>query len=413
MPQNYSLECSPIANISLASKELFHSNFLAWAFNTYPTTLNAVLNCTGLKARSSDESVEVTREEKNLDLVVRVGDNRVVVIENKLKSLPYSEQLRLYEEKAATLDSDRRAPELVLLTLTPEDYNRPHLLRKRWKCVDYGTMARSLPEHMPDDAEHYHIEIVRDYSQFVGELVRFANDESKHVWNRAGRKIDGKELPVWLTKHKLHDLFGKRQGQFVAVKVYETVTARSSRTVRWQRSLKELDFSQINIYSGFTNSQPLVGVFCALSELCCPVDSVPVGVGFQVQGNQFRSYIEWPKPGHLALKPAGSDLPSKTAAIAWDLFCDDRCPESFWIPNQKSGPENQIAAAGTKKSRYKAQCRFGSQFQYRYKLISKQVDTDVSLDDLAATLADRTISLLDDLNRIEALLQEHQSKYPA
>ncbi|MDZ7790289.1 MAG: PD-(D/E)XK nuclease family protein [Xanthomonadales bacterium] len=415
MTQNYSLERSPIANISLASKELFHSNFLAWAFNTYPTTLNAILDCAGLSARSSDESVEVTREEQNLDLVVRIGGSRLVVIENKLKSLPYSEQLRRYEEKAGKLDSGREDPEFVLLTLTSDDCDRIPLSLGRWECVDYGTLTKSLLDYIPDNADAYHREIVRDYAQFVGELVRIANDESRHVWNRAGSKIDGEALPAWLTKHKLHDLFGKRQGQIVAAKVYEEVTRNFANTVHWQHSPKDVGSHQITIYSGFTNSQPLVGVFYALGGLPCPAvdEAPPVGVGFQVQGDQFRSYVEWPKPGRLAQKPVGRDLPSKTAAIAWDLFCDERCPESFWTPKQKSGAEKQNADSGKTKSRYKEQCRFGAPFQYRYRPLSKGGDTRVALNALAETLAERTIALLNDLKRIESLLQEHQSNYLA
>ena len=413
MTEGYSLERSPIANISLASKELFHSNFLAWVFNTYPTTVNAILSSAGLPARLSSESVVVTREEQNLDLVARIGSDRLIVIENKLKSLPYSEQLSRYEEKANKLDSGRKTPELILLTLTPNDCDQIHLSLGPWKCVDYGTLTNSLSNHMPADSERYHIEIVRDYEQFVRALVEIANDESRHVWNRAGSQIGGEDLPSWLRQHKLHDLFGKRQGQIVAAKVHEKLTREFHDRVKWQRPPKELDHSQITVYSGFSNSRPLAGVFCALNELRCPSDRAPVGIGFQVQADQFRSYVEWPKPGHLARKPAGKDLPSKTAAIAWDLFCDARCPDSFWTPKQKSGAEKNNSNARKRNYRYKDQCRFGAEFQYRYRSLLKEEGTAITLAKLSENLASRTILLLADLKRIESLLQEHQSKYPA
>lgn len=405
------LERSPIANISLASKELFHSNFLAWAFSIYPTMLNAVLANTGLPTWSSSESVQVTREEQSLDLVARIGENRLLVIENKLKSLPDAEQLSRYEQKATKLDAIRKSPELVLLTLTSSDSGQMPSLPENWQSLDYGTLTTSLLDHIPADADSYHVEIIRDYALFVGELVRVANDESRHVWNRTGSRIDGQDLPTWLTKHKLHDLFGKRQGQIVAAKVHEHLAHEFGDRVKWQHSPKELSPSQINIYSGFSNSEPLVGVFCALSELRCPINEVPVGVGFQVQGNRFRSYVEWPKPGHLAQIPKASKFSSKTAAIAWDLFCDNRCPPSFWPPGRKSGPK--VQGTDEKKSRYHEQCRFGTQFQYRYKLLSEEVATPLALDRLAGYLIKSGISLLDDLEVIESLLQDHQSNYPA
>jgi hypothetical protein len=403
------LERSPIANISLASKELFHSNFLAWIFNTYPTMLNAVLDNARLPKRLSDESVIVTREEQNFDLVAKIGDTRLLIIENKLKSLPSIEQLNRYQEKAEKLDSRRKSPELVLLTLTPEDSRRIPSLPESWKPLDYGTLARVLRDCIPADADSYHADIIKDYTHFVAELVRVANDESRHVWRRAGSSINGEDLPTWLTKHKLHDLFGKRQGQIVAANVYEQLRKEFGDRIRWQQPPKSLRPSEITVYSGFSNSQALVGVFCALSNLRCQVDDAPpVGVGFQVQGNQFRSYVEWPKPGLLARRFKERELPSITAAIAWDLFCDTRCPQSFWAPGRKSGPKHDT---GERKSRrYKDQCRFGAQFQYRYEALLERKDQQLTLDLLAEKLTHSVSSLLGDLELIESLLRYYEAK---
>lgn len=406
------LKHSPIANISLASKELFHSNFLAWVFNTYPVTINAVLSIARLEPRASGECVEVTREERSLDLVARIGDDRLLVIENKLKSLPYKEQLSRYEIEAEKLDPSRDSCEFVLLTLSHLDCDGDDLPLDRWNHVDYGTLAASLLENMPRDADPYHLAIVGDYAKFVSALLRVAIDESKYVWSKAGSKLHGEDESAWLKKHKLHDLFGKRQGQRVAAMIRRRLIEKLGDRVQWQRSPRDTHPSQVSVYSGFSNSQPLVGIFLALSKLHCPVDGVPVGIGFQVQGDQFRSYVEWPKPGHLAQKPNNGVHPSKTAEIAWALFCDDHCPVSFWTPGRKSGPEDKKTVGGARKRRHKQQCRFGAAFQYRYRPLSEVTGTDVTLDNLADALIDHTESLLNDFGQIESLLQNHQSRFP-
>ncbi len=405
------LKHSPIANISLASKELFHSNFLAWVFNTYPTTINAVLSSAGLEESLSGQSVEVTREERNLDLVARIGGKRLLIIENKLKSLPYKEQLDRYETIAKKVEPSWESREFVLLSLTRDDCERVRKPLDPWRCIDYGTLSKALLERMPGDADPYHLAIVGDYETFVRGLIRVANDESRHTWNSTGSSLKGEMDGEWLRSHKLNDLFGKRQGQKVAAKVHDALAGLIGSQVEWQCPPRHLEHSRISVYSGFSNSQPLVGIFLALSKLRCPVDGVPVGVGFQVQGEQFRSYAEWPKPGYLATKPDEGTRPSKTAAIAWDLFCDERCPVSFWPPGRKSGPEDESTEEGSKKRRHKSQCRFGAPFQYRYRPLSDITGKDFTLDNLANTLVEKTTLLLGDLELIESLLQEHQARY--
>lgn len=405
------LKHSPIANISLASKELFHSSFLAWVFNTYPTTINAVLSSAGLDESLSGESVEVTREERNLDLVARIGDRRVLIIENKLKSLPYQEQLNQYEKIAKKVEPSWESREFVLLTLTPDDCDRIRPPIGPWRCIDYGTLSNTLLEQMPSEADPYHLAIVRDYETFVRGLVRVASDESRHIWNSSGSSLNEGTDGEWLRSHKLNDLFGKRQGHKVAAKVHDALARRFESRVKWQRPPKHLQPSKISVYSGFSNSQPLVGIFCALDELACPDDDIPVGIGFQVQGEQFRSYIEWPKPGYLAHKPKNRGQPSKTTAIAWGLFCDANCPESFWTPRRESGPQASTSAYGARTPQHKEQCRFGAPFQYRYRPLSELLGEDFTLINLANQLVRDTERLLNDLEQIESLLQEHQSRY--
>lgn len=87
------LEESPIYAMSLGSKELFHSNFWAWLMKTDPKFISiffeGITKCNAIK-----------REEKNRDITIHTNDGSIYIIENKIKSLPYVEQLAKYQIEA-------------------------------------------------------------------------------------------------------------------------------------------------------------------------------------------------------------------------------------------------------------------------------------------------------------------------
>ena len=95
------LEPSPMYNMSLSSKELFHSNLLAWLGNTQETKaffVDIVDKLAGIKLDLND-SWTVEREDKNFDLCIKKGKDYLLVIENKVKSIPRKAQLDEYVGK--------------------------------------------------------------------------------------------------------------------------------------------------------------------------------------------------------------------------------------------------------------------------------------------------------------------------
>ena len=391
------LKSSPIANMALASKELFHSNFLAWVFSSYPTTVNSLLSAANIDLCSPSSGLKVFREKYRLDLMIELGDGRIVVVENKLKSVPDSAQLKRYEEvaeKAAKVDPDRL--NFILLTLSEKDWDYVPSGPDRWKRADYGGLSRGLASRLSAISDEYHRAIVHDYAGFVGALSGIANQQAGDIWCRAavGEDSGGDQSQEWLGTHKLDDLFGKRQGQLVASIVHEQLADRFGDRILWQQQPRDLGSMNVSVYSGFSNSQPLVGVFCALENLKCPDGETPVGIGFQVQGTQFRSYIEWPKPGRFAEAPKNGGRPTQAAEIASSLFEHPDCPRNFWVPRQES--------AGTKD-----QCRFGAEFHYRYTRVNPN---RIRLDDLADQIVQRSKLLLTDLPLVEGILAGQVAK---
>lgn len=116
------LKTSPMFNLSLSSKELFHSNFLYWIWKLDPTAfkclIEKLLNVSPDDLKWGNEW-EVVREYNSFDLCVKYCDTEsnneetgarkirygdvLLVIENKVKSIPYKRQLYKYVNKVKEL----------------------------------------------------------------------------------------------------------------------------------------------------------------------------------------------------------------------------------------------------------------------------------------------------------------------
>lgn len=118
------LKTSPMFNLSLSSKELFHSNFLYWIWKLNPNAFKCLM-ATLLDVEinqldwGDDDKWEVVREYNSFDLCVKYRDTEsnneetgarkidygdvLLVIENKVKSIPYKGQLHKYVNKVKEL----------------------------------------------------------------------------------------------------------------------------------------------------------------------------------------------------------------------------------------------------------------------------------------------------------------------
>ncbi len=114
------LKTSPMFKLSLSSKELFHSNFLEWLSNVDQKAFQRlILDMAGIEENDYNWPTvwRVKREYNNFDLCVvaydqygKDNDNEKIdddddfrilfVIENKVKSIPYKEQLERYAREA-------------------------------------------------------------------------------------------------------------------------------------------------------------------------------------------------------------------------------------------------------------------------------------------------------------------------
>lgn len=172
---------NPIYNLSLGSRELFHSNFLAWLLETYPQMLEA------LTGKEQTTSVEVKREERNLDLIIDhelSGQAFSTVVEVKVKDAPRPEQLMEYDQTIEDMKKKGQVKQhtrKILLTLVPVKYDQvwsnlisstPEEYRKGWLPIDFASLGERI------SAIAYKCEIMADDRPIIGRYAQMCGDLS-------------------------------------------------------------------------------------------------------------------------------------------------------------------------------------------------------------------------------------------
>lgn len=188
------LKSSPIFNLSLSSKELFHSNFIAWLIFEYPDEMWCIFSkyTTLETSKYKIKTDSVDREQKHIDImfdVVEIGGDETkttkIIIENKVKSLPYLEQLEKYANKFPDASC-------ILLTLSkPEHLTVDSKVIKtehqKWHILTYSKLVNELSSidfnyqlsnDVDDQNPVYHKKILKDYINFVNLLVEI-NEKTK------------------------------------------------------------------------------------------------------------------------------------------------------------------------------------------------------------------------------------------
>jgi len=206
------LKSSAMFELSLASKELFHSNFIYWLGNTYPDILKQVirgwLNWKG--SGSIEEIVSISRESKNLDILISyrkstarsVDDVCYLIIENKVKSIPYFEQLNRYSKYI-----DESNGSGVLLTCV-----ECKIIPPKWKEVTYADYLEKLEEVLKKEKiPLYHKELIQDYIRFTNALVELLGSVKKK-----NRYFLQREFKKEVSSLRIHDLFLKNQAFLLA-----------------------------------------------------------------------------------------------------------------------------------------------------------------------------------------------------
>ena len=261
-----SLKKSPLYNLSMANKELFHSNFLAWFGNQYKNEFKVLMNKLLGTEVLKDDKFRIEREYKHFDICVIVNGNEIILIENKVKSVPTSEQLEGYMNKVKNKEC-----KFILLTMTQElqDLSKA----EGWTVISYRKLSENMPNRLNDC---YHSSLLKDYRDYVNNLQdiieEYDKEENYYSKPDAGSKD---ELGI-------HDICGKRKAQILYKKLCEACINKNIVS-----DINNLSENNIYIGWGYTNSTPLIEVKFK------PGNSVSDVVIIQIQGKQYRHAVEF------------------------------------------------------------------------------------------------------------------------
>lgn len=267
--------------LSLASKELFHSNFLFWLWKAEPDVFWTVMASFGI---ARDDKIIVRREWENFDLsLIYMGTKKkrgsdeeteyvkdvVAVIENKVKSLPRKEQLKEYDEKIEKVDNDKKCTKILLSLPNPEF----DLTDNEWKYVRYEDYVKVLIDKKDKASTPYNRAILTDYCHLLDTLCILKEEwlcgGDSEFFNMKYTSIlkcdderEMRELRINDIRHKI-----------IYSKIRELLCRRLS-------YLNGEECSE----SGFTNSAGLVSY-----RICTNGDYKEYGI--QVQGCQYRRFV--------------------------------------------------------------------------------------------------------------------------
>jgi hypothetical protein len=287
------LKESPMFQLSLTSKELFHSNFICWVITNYMKECSSAFS-SFLHEVDDFFITNVKREEGNKDIIIyfrnHEGQNRKLIIENKVKSLPNYEQLVKY----TTQDQSET---YVLLSLVSPPFSQNGKVyipefNKTWTCISYQDLAHLLQGIVLEieAMNPYHANIITDYIQLVLSLYDLTLDVIGEIrsdrYNYYGSNNKSFET---FREIRMHDFFLKLKHEMIALEFYKETHQRFPDlhfvpSKKWEDAKAE----EVFVGSGFTNASGLSEIKYVITE---KADS-PIILGVQIQGNQFRLFVE-------------------------------------------------------------------------------------------------------------------------
>jgi len=419
------LEKNPLFQMSLGSKELFHSNFLAWILNEDKNfSKEFISQLTGINNIKSFTSP--SREKMNIDLqfslIFNDDSEQLIVIENKVKSLPNRKQLEKYKKKIEGIITKQRKkkgnkdkkildPKFYLLSLIEPAFP----LDKEWKFISYSALADALKKTLekksiPDGENILKVSnVITSYiifaksldKLFVGKSIDFEKDEFD---------FNEKDVIKPYKDLRIHDLFLKLTYQQIAEEIKNKVENEFSElevSSDWNE-FKECE-GGLFIGTGFTRGTSIIEFKYNLKKLDNSDNPLIVVLGIQLQGNMFKYIIEL--SGKSTASYPKKKIQTITYKIANKLFDDKKwvrssreflnnLPKSIFI-NDKS----KIGKGRSKhdEDNYNEFCSYNDIFLYKYDIISEKA----KISDLISLFEKILKYILDNKEEFESLAKQN------
>ncbi len=422
----YYLKTSPMFNLSLSSNELFHSNFLYWIWKAYPEKFKIIINqLIGEEdywdIKWKDKTVEVRREYKNFDLCIIDVTNKtstdteseieeeigyyssdgliLFVLENKVKSIPYRQQLVKYSEKIVSHNTQ-------VLKKQIKEEKRKNRWSKKWNkdldnrkentttCKILLSLFQGFQngEKMPDDWEMRsyanYLEIIEnilpsseflsDYCEYVKWLINLVGewDGPEVPWrslflswrdeNRCNkpineRKEEDKKRNYHITdaeELRLHALYHKHRNAQICQTIVMQFKNENVQNVQYIRAqddnillglephkdstyqTRESYFVNnnfiIGVYYNFTHGQPLVEIKVASKENSDVIYIIQVQDKYYEHGVIVKNAKDWWKNSRTKIVKGWLRTESSEVGNVWEEFTNgDIFTETALRPTNK------------------------------------------------------------------------------
>lgn len=328
------LKKSIMFQLSLSSKELFHSNFIAWLIENYKEAFVEILK----GYIPIKNIVDVKRESKHRDIVVQFennsGEHASLVIENKVKSIPDYEQLERY----TTDDSNQY---YLLLSLVKPSFvdNETKTIEvkgKEWIYFNYCQLATEIRDKILNiETEGYQTNAVNDYINFIDNLHNITDIVYEYVVEKEYNFYSQEnKLIKDLEQIRLHDFYLKLVHHILESELKMSVKRKFNEISLVElKNWKKAEDKQCFTGSGFTNKSGITEIKYVVTK----IEDVPVIVGIQLQGKQFRLFIETSKK--YALKIA-QELDRKELWFDFAMLNTVEQFDSVIYPTSKSSEFN-------------------------------------------------------------------------
>lgn len=360
------LMASPLFQLSLSSKELFHSNFLYWLGKQYPRLFVAICKAWGCSTDWEDSGWHIRREYKHFDLCVETGGQVVLVLENKVKSLPVKKQLDEYRAKAG--DACRDFILLSLATVFPD--RKAVEVEGTWRIKSYQELHDVLFQLKEQSVcRPYDRALVEDYGSFVKNLHDLSrcwipSGESRFLLSAEARET-GERL-------RIRDLQDKFRYSYLCQSLNEHLRKSES----WKEVLPGMDIDSIAkdgrcLDAVFTNWGFTHGL--GLLEAKIKINDRYVLL-VQLQGNRYCRGIEW--IGESA---------KKRHEVLWEETRQEACIQALHYFNFEEGipdtfPEICVKACiRARKRRDSGKERMYNKYQNAFLYQAKKIREEVSV----------------------------------
>lgn len=265
------LKSSPLFNMSLSSKELFHSNFIAWIIENYPKLFYSKIS--DYFNFQDDEIIEVRREQANIDLTLKLKA-KTIFIENKVKSSPNEEQLKNYRK-------DNQQDIFILLSLIKPSFNLESI---GWKFLSYYEIIKIIRYIEQNITNKYHIELLKDYSFVLEKLVHATDYLNLDLENSV---FDFYNYKYSLFHHiRMNDFYIKHIYNQLSIFIYNNLITKYDKNIistgSWYEKNKHRE-GNILIQTSFQNGKGILHIEYVYQD--------DLLIGIMIDGQKYNQYV--------------------------------------------------------------------------------------------------------------------------